>query len=98
MIAILALSSLLAACGQGAAGTAEPAEPTPALWEPEPDRWSAHRCPFHPFRSLPRRENACLDYGADMTLLLQYYQAMDHWQDEGKHGARRRALRLRRAG
>ena len=26
---------LLAACGQGAAGTAEPAEPTPALWEPE---------------------------------------------------------------
>ena len=62
-----------------------------ALWEPESDRWSAHRCPFHPFRSLPRRENACLDYGADMTLLLQYYQAMDHWQDEGKRGARRRA-------
>lgn len=65
-----------------------------ALYDQESGTVQTHRCPFHPLRTLPRRENRFLEYGADMTVLLRYYQYLDRWQDEGDAHARRLADRL----
>lgn len=40
------------------------------------------RCPLHPTRKSDAMDNAYCDYAADMTVLLAYYQCLDHWRDE----------------
>jgi hypothetical protein len=62
------------------------------------------RCPLHPTRKLKIYENVCLDYAADMTVLLGYYLSRDHWKDDRKPGAlvqmqlmRRRTRRIAKA-
>lgn len=40
------------------------------------------RCLLHPIKSPQRSLNKYVDYAADMTILLAYYQCKDHWQDE----------------
>lgn len=65
-----------------------------ALYDQEPSLLERHRCPFHPFQSLPRRSSRFVEYGADMSVLLSYYQYLDHWQDEGNRAARRQAEQL----
>lgn len=65
-----------------------------ALYDQEPGRVQQHHCPFHPLRTLPRRENRFMEYGADMSVLLRYYQYLDHWQDEGDRRSRCLADRL----
>ncbi|MBR5136651.1 MAG: hypothetical protein IKV30_01330 [Clostridia bacterium] len=41
------------------------------------------RCFVHPIKSTQRMLNKYVDYAADMTILLAYYQCMDHWHDDG---------------
>lgn len=65
-----------------------------ALYDAEEDRILRHRCPLHPCRSLPRRQNRFMEYGADMNILLRYYQCLDDWEDEGRRSARRQGERL----
>ena len=64
------------------------------LYEEESGTVQSRHCPFHPLRRLPRRENRFLEYAADMTVLLRYYQYLDRWQDEGDARAHRLADRL----
>lgn len=54
-----------------------------ALYDP-PTRTGSGRCAPHPLRRKPRAENDCIDYAADMTVLLAYYNDLDDWQDEHK--------------
>lgn len=52
-----------------------------ALYEPETQR-SRGRCAAHPLRERPRAANEFVDYAADMTAVLAYYNLEDNWQDE----------------
>ncbi len=66
------------------------------LYEPR-TRKSCRICLLHPARRHPTMENACLDYAADMNLLLSYYNLMDDWLDERKAKSRLLAVSLRPA-
>ena len=52
-----------------------------ALYE-DADTTVRFRCPLHPMRKSEAIKNAYCDYAADMTVLLAYYQCLDHWRDE----------------
>ncbi len=54
-----------------------------------------YRCKLHPTRKLKIYENPCLDYAADMTLVLNYYLARDHWMDDRKPQALAQMMLLR---
>lgn len=41
-------------------------------------------CVIHPRGRRPMMKNTILEYGADMNLLLAYYNLLDDWQDEKK--------------
>lgn len=43
-----------------------------------------YRCLLHPMHKLKIYENPCLDYAADMTMVLSYYLFRDHWMDDRK--------------
>ena len=62
-----------------------------ALYEP-PTQFSEGRCAPHPVKSRPRATNEYLDYVADMSIVLAYYNYLDDWQDDHK----RRGLQLAR--
>ncbi len=64
-----------------------------ALYDP-PTQFSAGRCAPHPLKPRPRADNRCLDYAADMTVLLAYYNYLDDWQDDGRGLSRRAAEQL----
>jgi len=53
------------------------------LYEPETKNGSG-RCPAHPLRCSPYRENPFYDYAADVNVILTYYKCLDDWQDERK--------------
>ena len=61
-----------------------------ALYEPE-TRFGAGRCPPHPLKARPRAQNEFLEYAADMTILLAYYNFQDDWQDDHRQASLRRA-------
>lgn len=44
------------------------------------------RCVLHPFEKRCRKENAFLEYTADMNILLTYFKCRDDWKDEKKAG------------
>lgn len=50
----------------------------------EAGRERMYRCKLHPTRKQKIYENPCLEYAADMTLVLSYYLARDHWMDDRK--------------
>jgi len=54
-----------------------------SLYEPKEGSCD-QRCLIHPLRDCVSVENSCLDYAADMTIVLTYYKCMDDWQDEKK--------------
>ena len=64
-----------------------------ALYEPE-TRYFRGRCAPHPLKPRPRAGNEFLDYVADMTVLLAYYNYMDDWQDDHQRASLRRAQQL----
>lgn len=56
-----------------------------SLYEGEyPLKERNYRCKLHPTKKMRICENEHLDYAADMTLLLRYYLARDHWKDDRK--------------
>ncbi len=66
------------------------------LYEPQ-TRKTCRICLLHPTSKHPTMENRCLDYAADMNLLLSYYNLMDDWQDERKVKSRVLAVSLQPA-
>lgn len=66
-----------------------------ALYEPE-TVLSQSRCVPHPVRARPRAANEFLDYAADMTIALAYYNYMDDWQDDRRRSSLLAAKRLGR--
>lgn len=58
-----------------------------SLYEPEEEQGPL-RCPVHPLRHLDWVDNEFVRYGADMNVALAYYNALDDWNDDGKHTAK----------
>ena len=67
-----------------------------ALYDPE-TRYFTGRCVPHPLKVRPRAANPYLDYAADMSIALAYYNYLDDWQDEHRHASLRNARRLESA-
>lgn len=51
------------------------------LYEPESAGGSA-RCPLHPTKRHDWLANSIIDYTADMSVLLTYYNLLDKWEDD----------------
>ena len=66
-----------------------------ALYDPE-TAFSTGRCLPHPVKPRPRAANPYLDYAADMSVALAYYNYLDDWQDEHRRASLRRAQTLER--
>lgn len=64
-----------------------------ALYDPE-TVYSTGRCAPHPLKPRPRAANRYVDYAADMSIALAYYNFLDDWQDEHRRGSLRSARRL----
>lgn len=64
-----------------------------ALYDP-PTRFGTGRCAPHLLKARPRAANQYLDYAADMTVALAYYNYLDDWQDDHRHAALRAAKAL----
>ena len=62
----------------------------------EEARPESHRCKTHPFKEQPVLRNDFTEYGADMNLLLAYFQLEDDWRDEGSKKSRLLAWKLKR--
>lgn len=60
-----------------------------SLYEPE-DAQQLVRCIVHPLSKHPTRVNPCVEYAADINVLLSYYSCRDDWSDE--HSALKLAL------
>ena len=41
-----------------------------------------YRCKLHPTKKMHIYENVHLEYASDMTMILSYYLARDHWKDD----------------
>ena len=52
-----------------------------SLYEPKEDAYTA-RCVVHPVRQHSFIKNEYIDYAADMTVALVYYNCLDDWQDD----------------
>lgn len=63
------------------------------LFDPETG-YHTGRCVVHPAKERSMAENAVIDYGAAMNILLAYYNMLDDWKDEKKTAARTAARRL----
>lgn len=55
-----------------------------------------YRCKLHPTKKGHIYENGCIAYAADMTVLLSYYLARDHWVDDRNPAALAQMKLLRR--
>lgn len=58
-----------------------------SLYEPE-ETSGSRACKLHPIKPRPWVDNAYICYAADMNVALAYYNAMDDYQDDGKHTAK----------
>ncbi len=52
-----------------------------ALYEPETKKYKEH-CIVHPIGSQSIRENSCIEYAADMSLMLTWYKCRDDYADD----------------
>ena len=66
------------------------------LYEPETVSGTTW-CAAHPFEKHATRTNSCVDYAADMNILLAYWQRLDGWNDDKKVTAKLGADLLKRA-
>lgn len=66
------------------------------LYEPETAEDKTW-CAAHPFERHPMRINCCIDYAADMNILLAYWQRLDGWNDDRRLSAKLGADLLRRS-
>ena len=59
-----------------------------------PTAFSEGRCVPHPLKKRPRADNELLDYAADMTAALAYYNFLDDWQDDHRRASLTQAQKL----
>ena len=59
-----------------------------------PTAFSEGRCVPHPLKKRPRADNELLDYAADMTAALAYYNLLDDWQDDHRRASLAQAQKL----
>ena len=59
-----------------------------------PTAYTAGRCAPHPIKPRPRADNEFMDYAADMTAALAYYNFMDDWQDDHRRASLVQAQKL----
>ena len=59
-----------------------------------PTAFSEGRCVPHPLKRRPRADNELLDYAADMTAALAYYNFLDDWQDDHRRASLTQAQKL----
>ena len=59
-----------------------------------PTAYTAGRCAPHPIKPRPRADNEFMDYAADMTAALAYYNFMDDWQDDHRRASLAQAQKL----
>jgi len=52
-----------------------------SLYEPETSA-EKHRCLFHPVTKQLMLSNEAIDYAADLSALVSYYDLLDGWEDE----------------
>lgn len=52
-----------------------------SLYEPETD-CGKHRCLFHPMSKRMMLSNEAIDYAADLSAIISYYDLRDGWEDE----------------
>ena len=52
-----------------------------SLYEPETD-CGKHRCLFHPVSKRLMLSNEAIDYAADLSAIISYYDLRDGWEDE----------------
>ena len=64
-----------------------------SLYEPE-EQTGSRACAIHPLHPRPWVDNVYVRYAADMNLVLAYYNALDDWQDDGKHTGKAMASAL----
>lgn len=67
-----------------------------SLYEPETAQ-EMRRCALHPVKKRPMLSNEAIDYCADMSALVSYYDLRDGWEDEKKAGHLAASALLRRA-
>ena len=58
-----------------------------SLYEPEEETGS-RACGLHPIKPRAWVDNPYIRYAADMNVALSYYNCLDDWHDDGKHGAK----------
>ena len=58
-----------------------------SLYEPS-EQEGNNRCLIHPITRRDWIDNEFVRYAADMNVALAYYNCLDDWQDDGKHGAK----------
>ena len=58
-----------------------------SLYEPEEETGS-RACGLHPIKPRAWVDNPYIRYAADMNVALSYYNCLDDWRDDGKHGAK----------
>lgn len=66
-----------------------------SLYEPE-EVTGKNACLIHPVSRRPWTDNEFIRYGADMNVVLGYYNALDDWRDEGKRSAKLLAQTLKK--
>lgn len=59
-----------------------------------PTAYTAGRCAPHPIKPRPRADNEFMDYAADMTAALAYYNFLDDWQDDHRRASLAQAQKL----
>ena len=64
-----------------------------SLYEPEEEK-GTRACKLHPLRPRPWVDNEYIRYGADMNVVLCYYNCLDDLADEGKVSAKLMACAL----
>lgn len=55
-----------------------------SLYEPE-EQQEEMRCVVHPVKKRPILNNTFIEYAADMSILVTYFQCLDDWKDEHKY-------------
>lgn len=67
-----------------------------SLYEPETD-CGKHRCLFHPMSKRMMLSNEAIDYAADLSAIISYYDLRDGWEDERRVDKLAASEALRRA-
>lgn len=66
-----------------------------SLYEPE-EQYEEVRCPVHPMKKRPMLNSEIVEYTADMSILVTYFQCLDDWNDEHRRSRYQYAKMLKK--